>query len=131
MTWPNAYRLRLASGDLALPEVSPPFAVEVELRSELSAEAIRQIAEHDELLVVGDRTVAFTCERMAGAYVWAASVQILAAGKRLRDGEPRDYLDWHDDYERPGSHLHRRLQIVIRLIRRALHELLPGTGSLS
>ena len=41
-------------------------------------------------------------------------------------GDTRDYLDWHDDYERPGSHLHRRLQIVLRLIRRALHELPPG-----
>ena len=41
-------------------------------------------------------------------------------------GETRDYLEWHDDYEQPGSPLHRRLQIVIRLIRRALHELPPG-----
>ena len=41
-------------------------------------------------------------------------------------GETRDYLDWHDDYERPGSHLHRRLQVVIRMIRRALDELPPG-----
>jgi hypothetical protein len=37
-------------------------------------------------------------------------------------GELRDYLDWHDDYERPGSPLHRRLQVVIRLVRRALDE---------
>jgi hypothetical protein len=41
-------------------------------------------------------------------------------------GDTRDYLDWHDDYERPGSSLHRRLQVVIRLVRRALHELPPG-----
>lgn len=40
--------------------------------------------------------------------------------------ELRDYLDWHDDYERPGSHLHRRLQVVIRLIRGALDELSTG-----
>jgi D-amino peptidase len=76
----------VASGDLALPEVSPPFAMEVELRSPLSDDALRQVAEHDDLSVVGDRTVAFTCDRMATAYVWAASVQILAAGKPLRDG---------------------------------------------
>ena len=75
----------VASGDLALPEASPPFAMEVELRSPLSADALRQIAQHDELAVVGDRTVAFV-RRMASAYVWAASVQILAAGKPLRDG---------------------------------------------
>jgi len=41
-------------------------------------------------------------------------------------GDTRDYLEWHDGYERPGSHLHRRLQVVIRMIRRALHELPPG-----
>ena len=40
--------------------------------------------------------------------------------------ELRDYLDWHDDYERPGTPLHRRLQVVIRLIRRALDELPEG-----
>ncbi len=76
----------VASGDLALPEVSPPFAMEVELRAPLSELAVRQVARHDELSLVGDRTVAFTCERMAAAYVWAASVQVLAAGKPLRDG---------------------------------------------
>jgi hypothetical protein len=38
----------------------------------------------------------------------------------------RDYVDWHDEYDRPGSRLHRRLQVVIRLIRRALDELPPG-----
>ena len=41
-------------------------------------------------------------------------------------GDTRDYLEWHDAYERPGSSLHRRLQIVIRMIRRALHELPAG-----
>ena len=41
-------------------------------------------------------------------------------------GDTRDYLEWHDGYERPGSHLHRRLQVVIRMIRRALHEIPPG-----
>ncbi len=41
-------------------------------------------------------------------------------------GELRDYLDWHDDYERPGSPLHRRLQVVIGLVRQALDELPPG-----
>ena len=41
-------------------------------------------------------------------------------------GELRDYLDWHDDYERPGSPLHRRLQVVIRLVRRALDDLPVG-----
>ena len=40
--------------------------------------------------------------------------------------ELRDYVDWHDAYERPGSHLHRRLQVVIRLIRQALDELPDG-----
>ena len=41
-------------------------------------------------------------------------------------GEIRDYLSWHEDYERPGSSLQRRLVIVIRVIRRALEELPPG-----
>ena len=41
-------------------------------------------------------------------------------------GDTRDYLQWHDAYEQPGSSLHRRLQIVIRLIRRAFDELPPG-----
>jgi len=41
-------------------------------------------------------------------------------------GDTRDYLDWHDGYEQPGSHLHRRLQVVIRMIRRALHEIPAG-----
>lgn len=38
----------------------------------------------------------------------------------------RDYLDWHDDYERPGSSLHRRLQVVMRFVRRAMDELPAG-----
>jgi hypothetical protein len=41
-------------------------------------------------------------------------------------GDTRDYLQWHDAYDQPGSSLHRRLQIVIRLIHRALDELPPG-----
>ena len=41
-------------------------------------------------------------------------------------GELRDYLAWHDDYERPGSSLHRRLQVVIRMARRAMDELPAG-----
>ena len=41
-------------------------------------------------------------------------------------GELRDYVRWHDDYERPGSHLHHRLQVVIRMIQRALDELPAG-----
>ena len=41
-------------------------------------------------------------------------------------GELRDYLDWHDDYERPGTPLYERLQVVIRLLRRAFDELSPG-----
>ena len=41
-------------------------------------------------------------------------------------GDTRDYLEWHDGYERPGSHLHRRLQVVIRMIRRALRRAAPG-----
>jgi hypothetical protein len=57
----------------------------VELRQALSDDALTQIAVHPELSVTGDRTVAFTCDRMAAAYVWAASVQVLAAGKPLRD----------------------------------------------
>ncbi len=41
-------------------------------------------------------------------------------------GELRDYLAWHDGYERPGSSLHRRLQVVIRMTRRAMDELPDG-----
>jgi hypothetical protein len=40
--------------------------------------------------------------------------------------ELRDYVRWHDDYEQPGSHLHQRLQVVIRMIRRALDALPAG-----
>ncbi len=38
----------------------------------------------------------------------------------------RDYLDWHDDYEKPGSSLHRRLQVVVDLLGRALDAQPPG-----
>jgi len=38
----------------------------------------------------------------------------------------RDYLAWHDDYDRPGSHLHLRLLVVQDLIARALDERPPG-----
>ena len=41
-------------------------------------------------------------------------------------GELRDYLDWHDDYERPGTPLYERLQVVIRFLRRAIDEQPPG-----
>jgi predicted RNA methylase len=35
-------------------------------------------------------------------------------------GELRDYRAWHDAYDTPGSPLHRRLQVVIDLLGRAL-----------
>ncbi|MET0627802.1 MAG: SAM-dependent methyltransferase [Acidimicrobiia bacterium] len=38
----------------------------------------------------------------------------------------RDYLTWHDDYDRPGSHLHLRLLVVQDLIARVLDERPPG-----
>ena len=38
----------------------------------------------------------------------------------------RDYLGWHDDYDRPGSRLHLRLLVVEDLVARALDELPPG-----
>jgi hypothetical protein len=38
----------------------------------------------------------------------------------------RDYLAWHDDYERPGSALHLRLLVVQDLIARALDGLPAG-----
>jgi hypothetical protein len=41
-------------------------------------------------------------------------------------GELRDYVAWHDEYDQPGSRLHRRLQVVVRYIRRALDELPSG-----
>lgn len=40
--------------------------------------------------------------------------------------ELRDYHDWHDDYDRPGTPLHRRLQVVVELLNRALAALPPG-----
>jgi hypothetical protein len=40
--------------------------------------------------------------------------------------ERRDYLAWHDDYERPGSALHLRLLVVQDLIAAALDEAEPG-----
>jgi hypothetical protein len=42
-------------------------------------------------------------------------------------GDLRDYRAWHDDYQRPGSALHGRLQVVIRRIRQAMDELPAGT----
>jgi len=38
----------------------------------------------------------------------------------------RDYRQWHDDYDEPGSRLHLRLLVVQDLIARALDELPPG-----
>lgn len=38
----------------------------------------------------------------------------------------RDYHDWHDDYSRPGSSLHRRLQVVVELLGRAVDSLPAG-----
>jgi len=38
----------------------------------------------------------------------------------------RDYLAWHDDYDRPGSRLHLRLLVVQDLLATALDELPPG-----
>jgi Putative methyltransferase len=38
----------------------------------------------------------------------------------------RDYLAWHDDYDRPGSPLHLRLLVVQDLIAAALDEGPPG-----
>lgn len=38
----------------------------------------------------------------------------------------RDYLAWHDDYDRPGSPLHLRLLVVQDLIATALDERPPG-----
>ena len=40
--------------------------------------------------------------------------------------ELRDYVRWHDEYDQPGSPLHRRLQVVIRMVRDALDEVPPG-----
>jgi hypothetical protein len=38
----------------------------------------------------------------------------------------RDYLAWHDDYDRPGSALHLRLLVVQDLLAAALDECPPG-----
>jgi len=38
----------------------------------------------------------------------------------------RDYLAWHDDYDRPGSNLHLRLLVVQDLIAATLDEARPG-----
>jgi hypothetical protein len=38
----------------------------------------------------------------------------------------RDYVAWHDEYDRPGSPLHLRLLVVQDLLARALDELRPG-----
>lgn len=38
----------------------------------------------------------------------------------------RDYLDWHDAYEQPGSPLHQRLQVVVELLGAALDTAPPG-----
>ena len=39
----------------------------------------------------------------------------------------RDYIRWHDDYDDPDSALYRRLQVVIRMVRRALDERPAGS----
>jgi hypothetical protein len=38
----------------------------------------------------------------------------------------RDWREWHDEYDRPGSPLHRRLQVVQALIADALERVPPG-----
>lgn len=38
----------------------------------------------------------------------------------------RDYVEWHDEYDRPGSPLHLRLLVVQDLISSALDEAPPG-----
>lgn len=38
----------------------------------------------------------------------------------------RDYHDWHEDYDRPGSSLYRRLQVVLELMSQVLDALPAG-----
>lgn len=38
----------------------------------------------------------------------------------------RDYAQWHDEYDTPGSRLHLRLLVVQELISRALDQMPPG-----
>lgn len=47
-------------------------------------------------------------------------------GQSPDERELRDYIAWHDDYDRPGSELYLRLLVVQDLISRALEELPPG-----
>src|SRR3954452_11182573 len=42
------------------------------------------------------------------------------------DAEPRDYVEWHDKYDQPGSSMHLRLLVVQDLIGAALDERAPG-----
>jgi D-amino peptidase len=75
---------RVAAGERPMPDVHPPFSLEVELRKPLSDEGRAAFADHPEFTLDGDRTVAFTDESMALCYRRAATAQALAAGQRIK-----------------------------------------------
>jgi D-amino peptidase len=70
---------RVRAGEIAAPEFTPPFAMEVELNSPLS-EAAREAftLRFPEFQLVGDRTVAFSQADMHRAYRMAVIVQFIA-----------------------------------------------------
>ena len=76
---------RVAAGEIAAPDVRPPFELEIELRQPLSDQARGVFAKHGEFTLVGDRTVRFADDSMALCYRRAATVQVLAAGRDVRD----------------------------------------------
>jgi D-amino peptidase len=75
---------RVRAGEVALPAVAPPFAMEVELREPLSADALAVFDKHPEFSVTDDRTLAFSDDDMAVCVRRANVVQVYAAGQDTR-----------------------------------------------
>jgi D-amino peptidase len=63
---------RVAGGDIAVPDVSPPFEMEVELRSPVSDAARAVFERFGGYEIAGDRTLSFSTEDMLTAYRLAA-----------------------------------------------------------
>jgi D-amino peptidase len=75
---------RVRSGKIAVPKIAPPFAMEVELRKPLSADALAVFHKHPEFTITDDRTVAFSDPRMDICVRRANVVQVYASGSDTR-----------------------------------------------
>ena len=63
---------RVNRGEIPVPDVSPPFEMEVEMRAPLSPEARATFERRGGYRVLGDRTLAFGADDMLDAYRLAA-----------------------------------------------------------